>query len=475
MQRLWHKMIRKERPDVYEDKDSHLTRTLGVKELLGLGLGIVIGAAIFTLPGIVAAEHAGPAVALSFIFAAIGAGFAALAYGEMAAALPFAGSAYSWMNVVFGEVFGWIAGWALLAEYFVSVAFVASGWSSYFRGFLASIDIHLPPALTMPFDPQTGGIVDLFAVLLIVLVFWVLNQGLSHATRLENVIVILKVVVVLLFVFVGLREIHWSNYVPFIPKHRPGTSFGGIPGIWAGTSQIFLAYVGFDAIAANSAEAKNPQRTMPLGIIGTLLGATTLFVIVALVLVGMFKYSVYANNAEPAAWALRHTGHYLTANLLSLVALAGMFAAILGMMLAASRLLYSFGRDGMLPRRLGQLNQQNLPGHALNALTIGAIVVSSVVPFTFLANLVSAGTLIAFIFVSLGIYALRRREGKDIPVPAFKMPFYPVLPAVSALLSMIIFAGLSIDGKLLALGWFVVGLLIYAVYGIRHSVLNKKS
>lgn len=168
-------------------------------------------------------------------------------------------------------------------------------------------------------------------------------------------------VVALLFVFVGLREIHWSNYVPFIPKHRLGTSFGGIPGIWAGTSQIFLAYVGFDAIAANSAEAKNPQRTMPLGIIGTLLGATTLFVIVALVLVGMFKYSVYANNAEPAAWALRHTGHYLTANLLSLVALAGMFAAILGMMLAASRLLYSFGRDGMLPRRLGQLNQQNLP------------------------------------------------------------------------------------------------------------------
>lgn len=157
MQRLWHKMIRKERPDVYEDKDSHLTRTLGVKELLGLGLGIVIGAAIFTLPGIVAAEHAGPAVALSFIFAAIGAGFAALAYGEMAAALPFAGSAYSWMNVVFGEVFGWIAGWALLAEYFVSVDFVASGWSSYFRGFLASIDIHLLPALTMPFDPQSGG------------------------------------------------------------------------------------------------------------------------------------------------------------------------------------------------------------------------------------------------------------------------------------------------------------------------------
>ena len=409
-------------PSSFEISDAHLQKTLGVKEMLALGIGTIVSTAIFTLPGIVAAKHAGPAVAISFVIAAVVSGLAAFAYAEFASALPFAGSAYSWANVVFGEVFGWIAGWALLAEYFIAVAFVASGWSANFKLFLASHQLALPPALAGSFAAGNGGVIDLsalFAVLIVTILLW---RGTNTTARVENVLVIGKVLVILIFIGVGLTAIHPANYVPFIPAHKPGTDFGGWQGIFAGAAQIFLAYIGFDSIAANSAEAKDPKKTMPRGIIGSLVIATILFVTVALVLVGMFHYSKYANNAAPAAWALLNSGHEFTSNLLSVVALVGMFTAIIGMMLAGSRLLYAFGRDGLLPKFLGKVNDKGLPNNALLVLSVIAILIGSVFSFTELAGLISAGTLIAFIIVSLGVYALRPREGKDIPVPGFKMP-----------------------------------------------------
>ncbi|WP_420835110.1 APC family permease [Secundilactobacillus kimchicus] len=471
-----HNFLRREDPAVYQDKDSHLARVLGVKDFLALGVGTIVSTSIFTLPGVVAAQHAGPAVALSFLAAAIVAGLVAFAYAEMAAAMPFAGSAYSWINVVFGEGFGWIAGWALLAEYFIAVAFVASGLSANFRGLVQPLGFNLPKALSNPLGTD-GGVIDITAVVIILLVAFLLMRGVSTAARVQNILVVLKVLAVLVFIVVGATALHAENYVPFIPAHHvgaDGNQFGGWQGIYAGVSMIFLSYIGFDSIAANSAEAKNPQKTMPRGILGSLAIAVVLFVAVALVLVGMFHYSDYANNAEPVGWALRKSGHGLVASVVQGVAVIGMFTALIGMMLAGSRLVYSFGRDGMLPKWLGQLNQKNLPNHALALITIVAVIIGSLFPFAFLSQLISAGTLIAFMFVSLGIYKLRSREGKDIPEPSFKMPWYPVLPFIAFLGALAVFWGLDIDAKIYALGWFIVGLLVYLFYGMHHSYLNKK-
>ena len=475
MKKLIKRLFLKQNPRVYEEKDAQLTPSLRTRDLIGLGTGMVVGTAIFTLPGIVAAEHTGPAVPLAFIVAAIGAGLSALAYAETSSVLPFAGSAFSWINVLFGEFFGWIAGWALLAEYFISVAFVASGWSAYMQGFLGSFGIKLPHALTGGFDPHTGSYIDILAAFAILIVGVLISRGVHQVSRIENIIVSVKLLVILMFIVVGVTAIHPQNYVPFLPAHQPGTTFGGWQGILAGTAQIFIAYVGFDAIAANTAETINPQKTMPRGLIGTLLLGTGFFIAVSLVLVGMFKYSRYANNAEPAAWALRQSGHYITANLLSVVAIVGIFSALIAILLASSRLIYAFGRDGLLPKSLGQIDDKHVPNHALWMITFLAMILGSVFPFTFLATLVSAGTLVAFIFVSLGIYALRPREGVDLPEAQFKMPLYPVLPAISAIFSAMIFWGLNTDAKILMVGWFVIGLLIYFIYGIRHSIINKEN
>ncbi|USS90506.1 APC family permease [Fructilactobacillus carniphilus] len=469
MNKIWERITRKASAQGLLDQDSRLEPHMTTKDLLGLGLGMVVGTAIFTLPGIVAAEHTGPAVALAFLVGGVGAGLAALAYAEMAATLPVAGSAFSWISVLFGEGFGWIAGWLMLSEYFLAITFVASGWSAYVQGFLGEFGIHLPSYLASGYNPKTGGVFDLFAALSIILVSLLLSRKMAGVNKLENVLVILKVAVVVMFIVVGLTAIHPANYHPFIPAHRPGTAFGGFTGILAGAAQVFVAYGGFDVIASNTAETKDPGKNMPRGILGTLIIGSLLFVGVSLVLVGMFKYSTYAGNAEPSAWALRQTGHLLTANLLSLVAIVGIFASLIGTQLASSRLVYAFGRDGLLPRKLGRVNKKHNPANALLVVTVAAVLVGAMLPFTFLANLVSAGTLISFMFVSLGIYALRPREGKDLPVPKFRMPLYPVLPALSALVSFVIFWELSNDAKLLTLAWFVIGLLIYIFYGARHS------
>ena len=473
---FWKTITRKEDPQVYANKDGHLVRSLKVRDFLALGVGTIVSASIFTLPGEVAAMHTGPAVAISFLLAAVVAGLVAFAYAEMSAAMPFAGSAYSWINVVFGEFFGWIAGWALLAEYFIAVAFVGSGLSANFRALIAPLGLKLPASLSNAFGTD-GGIVDLVSVVVIALVAALISRGVSRAARVENVLVVLKVFAVLLFIVVGLTALHAANYVPFVPKYHETTNgpFGGWQGIYAGVSMIFLSYIGFDSIAANSAEAINPQKTMPRGILGSLVIAVVLFVAVSLVLVGMLPYSKYANSAEPVGLALRAAGHGGVATVVQTIAVVGMFTALIGMSMAGSRLIYSFGRDGMLPKWLGKLDKSNRPNRALWTLTIVGILIGAFFPFAFLSQLISAGTLIAFMFVSIGIYPLRRREGKDINDPAFKVPLYPVLPALGFLASLMVFLGLDYQAKLYAGIWFVLGLVIYFAYGVRHSYLSKKN
>ncbi len=475
MGKLWKKMTHKKDPKEYQKKDAHLLQVLGVKDFLALGVGTIVSTSIFTLPGIVAAQHAGPAVVLSFLAAAVVAGLVAFAYAEMSSALPFAGSAYSWINVVFGEGFGWIAGWALLAEYFIAVAFVASGLSANLQGLLEPLGFKLPVQLSAAFGTN-GGVVDILAILVVVLVAILLSRGTSGAAAVENLLVILKVAAILIFIAVGATAIKTANYHPFIPAHKvnaDGTSFGGWQGIYAGISSIFLSYIGFDSIAANAAEAKNPSKTMPRGILGSLLIAVVLFSGVSLVLVGMFHYSNYAGNAEPVGWALRHAGYPIVATVVQAIAVIGMFTALIGMTLAGSRLLYSFGRDGLLPKWLGELNKNNLPNHALGLLSGVVIVLGAIFPFAFLSQLISAGTLIAFMFVTIGIYRLRSREGKDLPVPGFKMPLYPVLPALAFLGALFVFLGLDHMAKLVTGIWFVLGLLIYIIYGMNNVEEQK--
>ena len=472
---FWKTITRKEDPRVYANKDGHLVRSLKVRDFLALGVGTIVSTSIFTLPGEVAAMHTGPAVAISFLLAAVVAGLVAFSYAEMSAAMPFAGSAYSWINVVFGEFFGWIAGWALLAEYFIALAFVGSGLSANFRALIAPLGLKLPASLSNAFGTD-GGIVDLVSVVVIALVAALISRGVSRAARVENVLVVLKVFAVLLFIVVGLTALHAANYVPFVPKYHETANgpFGGWQGIYAGVSMIFLSYIGFDSIAANSAEAVNPQKTMPRGILGSLVIAVVLFVAVSLVLVGMLPYSKYANSAEPVGLALRAAGHGGVATVVQTIAVVGMFTALIGMSMAGSRLIYSFGRDGMLPKWLGKLDESNRPNRALWTLTIVGILIGAFFPFAFLSQLISAGTLIAFMFVSIGIYPLRRREGKDINDPAFKVPLYPVLPALGFVASLMVFLGLDYQAKLYAGIWFVFGLVIYFAYGMKHSHLNKK-
>ncbi|HLR19996.1 MAG TPA: amino acid permease [Staphylococcus sp.] len=471
---LIKRVLQKEDLSKYQSKESNLERTLRVRDFLALGVGTIVSTAIFTLPGVVAADHTGPSVTLSFLVAAMVAALVAFVYAEMASVMPFAGSAYTWISILFGEFFGWIVGWALIAEYIIAVSFVASGFSANLRGLLDPFHISLPETLSNSLGTN-GGILDLIAAVVIVLTALLLARGASETARVQNILVVLKILAIFLFIIVGLSVINVGNYIPFIPDYKETATgaFGGWQGIYAGSSVIFIAYIGFDSIAANSGEAINPQKTMPRGILGSLLIAVGLFVAVSLVLVGMFDYSAYKDNAEPVGWALRMSGHSTVAVIVQAVSVIGMFTALIGMMLAGSRLLYSFGRDGILPSWLGILSSKHQPNRALVILTIVAVIIGSVFPFGFLAELISAGALVAFMFVTIGIYALRRREGKDLPHPAFKLPFYPIMPIFIFACIFAVFWGLSGQAKFYTLIWFIIGIVYYLFYAIKMSKGQK--
>ncbi|WP_328797543.1 amino acid permease [Lactiplantibacillus plantarum] len=460
---IFQRIFQKEDLERYLQKDSHFERTLSAVDLIALGIGAVIGTGIFILPGTVAATKAGPGIILSFVLAAIVCAVAAMCYAEFASVLPIAGSAYSYGNIVYGEMIGWIIGWALVLEYVLAVATVAVGWAAYFNSFIAGFGLKLPKAITGSFDPAHGTYINVVAILIVCLIAWIIDTGLKTSIRLNNIIVVVKLAIIVLFLLVGSFYVKPSNWTPFAP-------FGGT-GILKGAAVFFFAYLGFDAVSSSAAEVKNAKRNMPIGIIGTLVICTIFYILVSGVLTGMVSYK-QLNVDDAVAFALQLVHQNFVAGIISIGALAGMFTMMVTMIYSSSRLLYSIGRDGLLPRFLGKIDKHHAPKNAMLTVTIVISILAGLIPLDQLANLVNIGTLIAFAFVSFGILLLRRNPKLN-AIKGFRVPLYPVLPIISGLLCLFMMTQLSMETWLASLVWFLLGLIIYFGYGIRHSRMNK--
>ncbi|WGS68972.1 amino acid permease [Lactiplantibacillus plantarum] len=460
---IFQRIFQKEDLERYLQKDSHFERTLSAVDLIALGIGAVIGTGIFILPGTVAATKAGPGIILSFVLAAIVCAVAAMCYAEFASVLPIAGSAYSYGNIVYGEMIGWIIGWALVLEYVLAVATVAVGWAAYFNSFIAGFGLKLPKAITGSFDPAHGTYINVIAILIVCLIAWIIDTGLKTSIRLNNIIVVVKLAIIVLFLLVGSFYVKPSNWTPFAP-------FGGT-GILKGAAVVFFAYLGFDAVSSSAAEVKNAKGNMPIGIIGTLVICTIFYILVSGVLTGMVSYK-QLNVDDAVAFALQLVHQNFVAGIISIGALAGMFTMMVTMIYSSSRLLYSIGRDGLLPRFLGKIDKHHAPKNAMLTVTIVISILAGLIPLDQLANLVNIGTLIAFAFVSFGILLLRRNPKLN-AIKGFRVPLYPVLPIISGLLCLFMMTQLSMETWLASLVWFLLGLIIYFGYGIRHSRMNK--
>ena len=458
-------IFRKESLDRYLGADKLFVKTMNARDLMAIGIGTVIGTGIFILPGTIAAKQAGPGVSLSFLLSAIVCAFAAMCYAEFASALPVAGSAYSYGNVVFGEFFGWLLGWALVLEYMLAVASVSTGWAAYFNSFIESFGLKIPHALSGPFDPAHGTYINIVAVVIVLLITVMLSRGLQSSVRVNNIAVVIKVAIILIFTVAGLFFIKPKNYHPFLPYHMSGVIHGATIG--------FFAYLGFDCVSSSAAEVKNPKRNMPLGIIGTLGIVTLLYMGVAIVLTGMVKYT-RLDVANPVSYALQLVHQNWLAELLSIGALIGMFTMMVAMIYSSSRLIYAIGRDGLLPAFLGKLDKKShSPQVALWIVAVIIATMGGLVSLDQLTSLVNIGTLFAFTLVSFGIIPLRRR--KDIGNRGgFKVPLYPFIPILSGLLCLAMMTQLQLETYIGAGIWFTLGIIIYFTYGYWHSKLNDK-
>ena len=458
-------IFRKESLDRYLGADKLFVKTMNARDLMAIGIGTVIGTGIFILPGTIAAKQAGPGVSLSFLLSAIVCAFAAMCYAEFASALPVAGSAYSYGNVVFGEFFGWLLGWALILEYMLAVASVSTGWAAYFNSFIESFGLKILHALSGPFDPAHGTYINIVAVVIVLLITVMLSRGLQSSVRVNNIAVVIKVAIILIFIVAGLFFIKPKNYHPFLPYHMSGVIHGATIG--------FFAYLGFDCVSSSAAEVKNPKRNMPLGIIGTLGIVTLLYMGVAIVLTGMVKYT-RLDVANPVSYALQLVHQNWLAELLSIGALIGMFTMMVAMIYSSSRLIYAIGRDGLLPAFLGKLDKKShSPQVALWIVAVIIATMGGLVSLDQLTSLVNIGTLFAFTLVSFGIIPLRRR--KDIGNRGgFKVPLYPFIPILSGLLCLAMMTQLQLETYIGAGIWFTLGIIIYFTYGYWHSKLNDK-
>ncbi|KOO43841.1 amino acid permease [Priestia koreensis] len=448
-------------------KDVALKKDLGAFDLTMLGIGAIIGTGIFVLTGVAAAEHAGPALIISFILSGLACVFAALCYAEFASKVPVSGSAYTYSYATFGEIIAWILGWDLILEYGLASSAVASGWSGYFQGLLGGFGIHLPTAITSAYDPSKGTFIDIPAIAIVFIITLLLSQGTKKSAKFNAVMVLIKLAVVILFIAVGVWYVKPENWTPFMPF--------GFSGVATGAATVFFAYIGFDAVATAAEEVRNPQRNMPIGIIASLLVCTALYIIVSAILTGIVPYTEL-NVKNPVAFALNYINQDWVAGLISVGAITGITTVLLVMLYGQTRLFYAISRDGLLPKVFSKVSKKKQTPVANTWIT--CLLVSfftGFVPLSKLAELTNIGTLFAFMTVSVGILYLRRSKDQGETKSGFSVPFVPYVP----ILAFVFCAYLALQLPRLtwiSFGvWLVLGLIVYFLYGRRHSNLNTQT
>lgn len=492
------------RSEASEEGEHTLKRSLGPVNLITLGVGAVIGAGIFVLTGKAAAVNAGPAIALSFILAGITCAFAGLCYAEFASIIPIAGSAYTYGYATLGEFVAWIIGWDLVLEYAFGAATVASGWSGYLLSLLEQLHLipspalarftttygneiylyhghwtsmaSLPPSVNAASLVHVTGILNLIAFFAIAMVTTILVIGIKESANLNSAIVIVKLLIVGIFLVLGINflmhhpQIASKNWHPFIPPNQ-GPGKYGISGIAAGAASVFFAYIGFDAVSTAAQEAKNPRRDMPIGILGSLVFCTFLYIVVSLTLTGLVDYR-QLNVAEPVAVGIDVTGVAWGSFLVKIGAIFGLGTVMLVMLLGQSRVFFSMSRDGLLPKWASHIHPRFRTPWISN-IVVGSIVavLPAVLPIDRLSDLVNMGTLLAFAIVSAGVWILRRRQ-PDLQRP-FRTPWVPFVPIMGVVSAFYLIFNLPAITWEVVGAWLVVGLIIYFGYSQKHSLVQK--
>lgn len=465
------KIFRTKHVKPFDDSEASLHRCLSAWDLTFLGIGAIIGTGIFVLTGIAAATQAGPAVILSFIIAGFACVFAALSYAELSAAVGGCGSAYGYAYAAFGELFAFIIGWDLLLEYGISVAAVANGWSGYLNKALTAIAIPLPEALTKA--PKLGGIINLPASLIILVLMVLLIIGVKQSAKANNAMVFVKLITIAVFVSVAVFNVHPENWHPFMPfgwfESLPN---GKTTGVLAGASLVFFAYVGFDAVSTAAEEAQNPQKDLPFGIITSLVFCTLVYILVSGLLTGVVHYS-NLNVESPVAHALSLLGFNWASALISTGVISGLTTVMLVLYYGLTRIIYAMSRDGLLSAFFSKVNAHTqTPIRIIVLCGILMALIAGLMPLGDLAELVNIGTLAAFAFVCLGVIILRVTH-PDMHRP-FRSPFSPLFPILGMLSCGGLMAFLPAITWLRFVVWLVVGLIVYFTYSFQNSQLNEK-
>jgi len=459
------KPIERSAPDPEGNKS--LSRTLSTFDLVMLGIGGIIGMGIFVLSGLVAGLHAGNALPLSLVIAGISCLFAALCYAEFSAMIPLAGSAYTYCYMTLGEIWAWIIGWDLILEYGLAVSAVAIGWSGYFAALLKAVGIVLPPALTSP-PGAGGGLVNLPAVLIVLFLTLLLVRGAKKSARTNAIIVAIKLAVIAFFIVLGLFSLNPANWTPFMPPN-------GWLGVFSGAALFFFAFIGFDAVVTAAEETKNPQKSLPLGLIGSLLICIVIYIVIGVILTGIVPFAELAGpdaiNA-PIAYALGRIGFSWGAFIVSVGALCGMTSVILVMLFGQSRIFFAMSRDGLLPAFFSDLHEKTkAPVKVILVIGIVTSCVAGFFPIEIVAELVNMGTLVAFAIVAIGILLLRvEQPGLSRP---FRCPAVPLVPLFCVGTCVFLIFNLSSHAHLMFVAWLVLGLAIYFLYGMRKRVATS--
>ncbi|MGN7787166.1 amino acid permease [Niabella sp. 22666] len=465
-----------------EDHDASLKKTLGAWGLVALGIGAIIGAGLFSITGGAAANNAGPAITISFVIAALGCAFAGLCYAEFASMIPVAGSAYTYSYATMGEFIAWIIGWDLVLEYAVGAATVAISWSRYLHKFLEGFGIHLPNELMA--GPWDGGIINLPAVFVVVLMSLLLIRGTKESAMVNGIIVALKVTVVLIFIVLGWGYINYANYDPYIPANE-GNGIFGFSGIMRAAGIVFFAYIGFDAVSTAAQEAKNPGKDMPKGILISLVICTLLYILFAHVMTGVTSYKSFQgqDGIAPVAVAIEHMGKadangvyhadYPWLNRAIIVAiLAGYMSVILVMLMGQSRVFYSMSRDGLVPKIFSKVHPTyRTPSKNNLVFMLLVSLFAAFIPARIVGEMTSIGTLFAFILVCIGIIVMRKAL-PDAP-RAFKTPLVPLVPILGVITCLYMMIALPPDTWIRLILWMIIGMDIYLTYGASHSKLGN--